>query len=117
MSNLTGRAIYQKGQKPAKVKAIRDAARDKTCKFAIPGVCTYDTDKTVGCHMRYFNVAGAGQKPDDIFIIDGCDTCHDVTERRDKWEANGVTWELILNAFMKTLQDRRASGDIILRGE
>lgn len=117
LSNLTGRPIYKKGQKPAKVKAIRDAARDKSCKFAIPGTCTHDNYKTVGCHMRYFNVAGMGQKPDDIFIIDGCDRCHEVTERRSKWEEHGVTWELILMAFMETLQDRRASGDVILKGE
>lgn len=115
--NITGRPIYQKGQKPAKSKTVRDAARDNTCKLRIPGVCKGDPATNVGGHLRYFGVAGASQKPDDIFITDICDRCHAILDSRDKWAEYAVGWEDILMAFMFTLRDRRASGHIKLKGE
>lgn len=115
--NLTGRPIYQKGQKPAKSKVVRDAARDKSCKLQIPGVCRGDPATNVGNHMRLFNIAGGGQKPDDIFILDGCDRCHAVFDSRDKWAEAQLGWDDILRAFMFTLRDRRAAGLIKLKGE
>jgi hypothetical protein len=115
--NITGRQVYQKGQKPAKVKAVRDAARDKSCKLRIPGVCRGDPATTVGNHMRFFGIAGAAQKPDDIFILDGCDRCHAILDSRDKWADYALGWDDVLMAFMFTLRDRRAAGLIKLKGE
>ena len=65
MSNLCNRPIYAKGQKPAKVPALRNASRDMACKLAIPGVCRFDDAHTVGAHLRLFGIAGGAQKPDD----------------------------------------------------
>jgi hypothetical protein len=115
--NLTHRPIYQKGQKPAKVKAIRNAARDMDCTLRIPGVCTHDSARTVGCHLRLFGMAGAAQKPDDLFIIDACDACHRILDHRDKWASAAFGWDDVLCAFMATLRNRRAAGLITLEGE
>lgn len=108
--NLTGRRPYAKGQRPAKVKAIRDDARGRSCTLQIPGVCCHDDSRTVGCHMRLFGFGGMGQKPDDIFILDACDQCHAVFDSRDRWADAGIGWDDVLRSFMTTLKNRRAAG-------
>lgn len=115
--NLTGQAIYEKGQKPAVSKVIRNASRNETCTLMIPGVCTHDIEQTAGDHMRFFGIAGAAQKPDDIFILDGCSACHRILDSRDKWAEAKLGWDDVLRAFMMTLQRRRAAGLIALAGE
>ena len=112
--NLTGQAIYQKGQKPQKVKAIRDNARERLCTLQIPGVCRRDPAFTVGCHLRMFGMAGAAQKPDDLFIVDGCDRCHAILDSRNKWADAGIGFEEILHALMVSQLRRRAAGLIHL---
>lgn len=115
--NLTGRPIFQKGQKPAVVPTIRRAPMNQNCKLHIPGVCRQQPEYTVGCHMRLFGIAGAAEKPDDIFIIDACDLCHAVFDSRAKWADAPLGWDDVLRAFMQTLYTRRASGLILLKGE
>ena len=115
--NLTGRPIYQKGQKPAKSKQTRDAARNMDCTLHIPGVCCQDPARTVGCHLRLFGVSGTAQKPDDLFIVDACDCCHAVLDSRDKWAGAPLGWDDVLAALMRTQYKRRAAGLIMLKGE
>lgn len=115
--NLTQQPIYQKGQRPAKVKAVRDDARDRPCTLRIPGVCRQDPAHTVGCHLRLFGLAGAAQKPDDLFIVDACDRCHAVLDNRSRWADAPLGWDDILAALMRTQSLRRAAGLILLKGE
>jgi hypothetical protein len=99
----------------AALPAIRNASDGQDCTLRIPGVCRSDPAYTVGAHLRIFNLAGMGQKPDDIFIVDGCDRCHDALDRRGS--AAGITAEDILMAFIFTLRRRRTAGLITLKGE
>jgi hypothetical protein len=115
--NITGRAPYAKGQKPAKVPALRNASRAMDCLLAIPGVCRNDPAYVVGAHLRLFGIAGGAQKPDDLFIIDACDRCHEVQERRSKWADAQLGFEDVLRGLMQSQLHRRASGLIILKGE
>lgn len=109
-SQVPQRPIYQKGQKPANSPVMRAAAKGKTCKLAIPGICDNDPAKVVGCHMRLFGFGGMGVKPDDLFIIDACASCHAVLDSRGKWASAGLGWDAVLRAFMQTLSSRRAEG-------
>lgn len=95
--------------------AIRKASAGQDCTLRIPGVCRSDPAYTVGAHLRIFNLAGMAQKPDDLFIVDACDRCHDALDRRGS--AAGITAEDILMAFIFTLRRRRAAGLITLKGE
>lgn len=95
--------------------AIRKASAGQECTLRIPGVCRCDPAYTVGAHLRIFNLAGTGHKPDDLFIVDACDRCHDALDRRGG--AHGVTADDILMAFIFTLRRRRAAGLIALKGE
>ena len=115
--NLTGQAIHQKGVKPAKNTAVRQDARDRECTLNIAGVCCHDPSRVVGLHLRLFGFAGMGQKPDDVFILDGCDCCHAILDSRDKWAEALLGWDDILLALMKTIRNRRAAGLILLKGE
>lgn len=113
----TGRLPYQKGQKPAKVKAVRDDAHNRECTLAIPGICRCNPIFTVGCHMRLFGFGGMGVKPDDVLMLDACDRCHAILDSRDKWADAALGWDDILRALMRTLINRRAAGLILLKGE
>jgi hypothetical protein len=95
MSNLTGRPIYQKGSKPEVSKPVRNAARDAECTLKLPYVCDNRTDTVVFCHLRVFNLAGAGQKPGD---------------------GAGLNYELIFRALIKSQKRRREAGLIELKG-
>jgi hypothetical protein len=95
--------------------AIRKASAGQDCTLRIPGICRHDPAYTVGAHLRIFHLAGIAQKPDDLFIVDACDRCHDALDRRGS--ASGITMEDILMAFIFTLRRRRAAGLITLKGE
>lgn len=115
--NLTSRPIYQKGNKPAKVPALRNAARDGGCTLSIAGVCSHDPSTTVGAHLRLPWLCGGAQKPDDLFLMDACDRCHAVQEAFYGDPNAPIGWDDILRALTKTQMNRRASGLILLSGE
>lgn len=99
----------------AALPAIRKASAGQDCTLRIPGVCRSDPAYTVGAHLRIFNIAGMAQKPDDLFIVDACDRCHDALDRRGS--AAGITAEDILMALIFTQRRRRSAGLITLKGE
>lgn len=107
--NITGREPYQKGMKPQKSPQIRSASDGQTCTMLIPGVCVGGTETVVGAHLRKFGLAGTGQKPDDLFIIDACHACHRALDLDQYDDAR-----TILRALVQTQQRRRAAGLIRL---
>ena len=113
--NLTDRPIYQKGQRPAVVPAIRKASRDQSCTLRIPGVCSGDTAQTVGAHLRMFGAAGMGQKPHDLHIVDACAHCHAALDDRSRWAELALGYDDILRALMET-QTRRLNAGLIRLG-
>lgn len=67
----------------AKKSAIRSAAWNEPCTFAIPGVCNYSKDTTVLCHLPDDSGTGKmGGKSDDWCAAFGCSSCHDVIDMR-----------------------------------
>lgn len=115
--NITGRPIYQKGQKPQKSKPLRDASKGAECELAIPGVCCNDPSRVVGCHVSIPGfAAGMAQKNDDLFLIDGCDCCHAVFDSRDKFAESPIDWLDVLRAMMRSQSRRKAAGLISVRG-
>ena len=116
--NLTGQAIFAKGQRPAKSAPIREASRNATCQLAIAGVCRNDPAYVVGCHVSIPGMAaGMAQKNDDLFLIDGCDRCHAVLDNRAAFADAPIDWLDVLRAMMKSQQQRRAAGLILMAGE
>lgn len=95
--------------------ATRRASAGQDCTLRIEGVCREDPAYTVGAHLRMFKLAGMAQKPDDLFLVDACDQCHDALDRRSSGPR--VSAEDILLALIRTQQRRRAAGLIVLQGE
>ena len=113
--NLTGRPIYEKGQKPRKVPALRNASRGATCTLRIPGVCNGNPETVVGCHVSIPGFsAGMAQKNDDLFLIDGCSDCHACFDSRAKFAAAPVDWLDVLRALMESQQRRLNAGLIVV---
>ena len=92
----------------------RDGAKGATCKFRIAGVCMGGTDTTVFCHIRDRH-HGRGVKASDISGGDGCQSCHDVFDRRAKMPNGELISELdwhfyALRALQETLEQRIDAG-------
>ena len=72
-------------------KKARNSARDEGCTFQIVGVCNYNPETTVLCHLSDES-SGMGKKSDDVSAAYGCSSCHDAIDRR---------------AFSQELEDHR----------
>lgn len=114
--NLTDRPIFQKGRKPAISAPARAAAQEYGCSIRVACGKIYPHTGPVGCHARFFNFAGVAQKVDDLFLIDGCPSCHHVLDHRNLWPEYGLGWDDVLRALMESQMNRRAAGIIMLRG-
>ena len=115
--NLSGRPAMQKGAKPVKSKKVRDASRGAVCTLRVACGKIIPALDAVGCHARFFNFAGTAQKVDDLFIIDGCPSCHHVLDNRTLWVQWCLEWDDVLRALMESQMRRRAAGVIIIKGE
>lgn len=58
---------------------LRKSAKGRDCQIRIPGVCNFNPETTVLCHL---NGAGIGMKNPDLFGAFGCSACHDETDGR-----------------------------------
>lgn len=117
MTNISGRPVTQKGAKPVKSKKVRDASKGATCTLRVACGKIIPAQDAVGCHARFFNFAGTAQKPDDLFLIDGCPSCHHILDHRNLWGEYSLGWDDVLRALMESQARRRAAGIIILEGE
>ncbi len=78
--NLTGRPIWQKGQRPAFIAALRNVSRDISSAVTIPGLCRCDAAVSIGAHLNLFGLTGVTQKPGELLIIEACDCCYVVMD-------------------------------------
>ena len=62
------------------IKKLRESAKGQRCTFAIPGVCCFDPERVVLCHIRDDQKAGAN-KADDWSSAFGCDQCHEAIDQ------------------------------------
>ena len=54
---------------------ILKAAKGEQCCMQIYGVCNYDPETTVACHVPDMS-HGMGIKAHDLLVIFGCSSCH-----------------------------------------
>lgn len=58
---------------------LREAAKGRECTIRIYGVCNYNPETSVLCHLPG---QGMGIKADDRHAAIGCSSCHDVVDGR-----------------------------------
>lgn len=70
--------------KPIRSQKLRDSAKGEECCFQIPGICSFDSEKTVLCHLPDES-HGMGLKANDLGCAAyGCYNCHQQIDRREK---------------------------------
>lgn len=82
-------------------KKLRDSARGKECQIRIPGICNYNNETVVLCHI---NGGGAGTKHSDLFGAYGCDLCHSAVDGRIRTQYNKDEIDLMLLQGMARTQ-------------
>lgn len=81
-------------------RKIRNSARMEECTLRIPGVCNFNPETVVFCHLPSI-AKGIGKKGNDIKGVYACSNCHDVLDRRhwhdpfeeERWEQCDRAWE------------------------
>lgn len=63
----------------AKQTKITKSARGQDCQVRLPGICNFNSETTVYCHV---GGAGMGRKANDIHGAYGCSSCHDALDHR-----------------------------------
>ena len=79
-----------------KSKKIRDSARGEDCSFRFPGICSFDPDKTVFCHINT-KYKGTALKSPDLFGAYGCAECHTAL---DQSKVKNPQW--VMDAMIET---------------
>ncbi len=64
------------------MSALTDYAKGKPCLIRAPGICSFQDEQTVACHVPLVGYHGTGLKMADWFIAFGCFNCHDLVDRR-----------------------------------
>lgn len=64
------------------MSALTDYANGKPCLIRVPGVCSFQDEQTVACHLPLADYHGTGLKAADMFFAFGCFNCHDAVDRR-----------------------------------
>jgi hypothetical protein len=64
-------------------RKLRESARGRDCTIRIPGVCNFNPDTVVLCHVG--RKRGIGKKCHDIHAIYACSDCHDVVDGRAQY--------------------------------
>lgn len=62
-------------------KKLKASSKGKPCTLNIAGVCNYNKETTVACHLPDES-HGMGIKAIDLCMCDGCSDCHDVLDGR-----------------------------------
>lgn len=55
---------------------LRSLAQGRPCMIRVPGVCNFNPETTVLCHLRMAGISGMGLKANDFLGAWGCSDCH-----------------------------------------
>jgi len=80
-----------------KQSKLTKAARGQECTIQIHPYCNGNSETTVLCHAPCVD-KGTGIKGPDWWGADGCNTCHDIVDRR--MPVDDIEWEEIWGCFV-----------------
>lgn len=81
-------------------KKIRQSARGEECSFRFPGICNFNPETTVWCHINT-KFKGMGTKSNDLHGAYGCSDCHDALDGRTIGEVK-VKDKYVLDAIVES---------------
>lgn len=68
-------------------KKVKDSARGEDCALRLVGICSFNPEQTVLCHVG--KMGGRGFKCDDTFSVYGCFNCHQEIDGVNRRELAG----------------------------
>jgi hypothetical protein len=57
-------------------RAVTGLARGMECQIRLVGICNFDNETTVPCHLRQAGLTGLCYIAESIFVAWGCSACH-----------------------------------------
>lgn len=97
-------------------KKITDAAKDEVCTLNVVGVCNYDADTTVVCHLPDGS-GGSNRLTGPLSIVFGCSACHDRIDCRTKPHLpNGDREFYMRRGMMRTINRLILLGLVTVKG-
>jgi hypothetical protein len=57
-------------------RAVTGLARGMECQIRLVGICNFNNETTVPCHLRQAGLTGLGYIAESIFVAWGCSACH-----------------------------------------
>lgn len=57
-------------------------ARGRDCTIRLEGICNFNPETTVLCHVRMIGISGMGIKAPSLLGAWACSCCHDAIDRR-----------------------------------
>ena len=93
---------------------IQASARNQECTLNIAGVCNYDPETTVLCHIGFKDGSGKRIRPGERNAVYGCSACHDAIDHRtgqftDPYLSVEENW-YIARALVRTAEARDRMG-------
>lgn len=92
-----------------KSKKLRDSARGQDCTLRLVGICNFNPETTVLCHIG--TNAGIGTKSGDNMAVFGCSSCHNEIDTK----AKGFYGADIIRALGETQQIWIDSGLMVVK--
>lgn len=91
-------------QQPIRSSKILRHARGQPCCLRFDGVCNYDPETTVACHIRDGH-KGMGNKASDTSIIFGCSACHAHLDLSGGWQSDVAYFApYVIRGLQETLE-------------
>lgn len=81
-------------------KRILRLACGQECTLRLPGVCNFNPETTVACHVG--KLRGMGHKCGDNMVVFACSSCHDEIDRRTRTYTKNELAIEILRALEET---------------
>ena len=96
-------------RKPTK---LRKSAQGKECSLNVAGVCNYNTETTVLCHLDS-EMKGMSLKSPDHFAVYGCSDCHKWLDSHQGSELDRLYYSL--RALGRTHAEMINEGALIIK--
>jgi len=97
-------------------KQLTNAAEGRRCTLNIAGVCNYEADTTVACHLSD-GTGGSNKYTGPLSFVFGCSSCHAEIDGRQKQITTELDREFYMRrGLMRTLRILHDNGLLKIRG-
>ena len=93
-----------------KLTKIQRSAKGQECTLQIAGVCNYDSETTVLCHVGFKDGSAKRHRPGERNAVYGCSACHDAIDGRSGQRNYEYIHFYVARALVRTAERRDELG-------